>query len=622
VQARLIKASGEDGVAWFHRIILATWHSLLGGPPPLPACAPRKGIPDAWRKVDLINLFKSKDRSQCPNYRGISLVSVAGKVHTLVLKRRLEACLGSTISPTQFGFRPDRGTNDAIFCLRRLQEAALRQRSPLFVAYIDLRRAFDTVSREGLWALLSAHGVDPGLIALIQDLYADNQVSVKVGSSRSPPITPTLGVRQGCPLSPLLFNLFIDLVARRMEGLHPDLGVSARCRLDGDRYTYKSAPPRSALYRLLQILYADDMALIASSAAELRTLLLSLESVFGELGLTINYDKTKFQQLGDPAFSLRDCPSSIELAGGSISIVFQFKYLGSIMASIAPDTPCGKCGERDAIHPVHGAMLLCDSPGCLRGFHLKCLPQPLDNAPATHWACPCCPPLPPNFTPEPPPVAHPLDAEISARLSSAASANGRLAKIWRVPHRGPSPSITLYAKLQFYHAFVISSLTYACQTWTLLEAHLARLSVFHNSCLRSIKQLPWDVSTTVLHGADRPNSHTHIQTHPISNWLLQFRLSFLGHLARKDDGYIPKAMLSVFELVHQGSGARLPQQPDSAVINKRYSDMAHEALTQLEHARPGLKAALGADTDLWLRLAANRLWWHNEMVKRARCPAD
>ena len=571
--------------------------------PPLPC--------NLYHHLDLIHIFKAKERFLPGNFRGISLMPAPCKVYTHLILNRARALLEPSLSPTQFGFRAGRGTSEAIFTMRRLQELARRDRQPVFAAHVDLSRAFDTVSRPALDTVLRARGLDPTLITLIQDLYADNRVSVRVGSASAPPVRPTIGVRQGCPLSPLLFNVFIDLAARRLEAAG-FAGVSAEVRLSGCRYKRpKGKFTPTHLHRLLYLLYADDMVVLARSAAELSRLLSALHSIFSDLGLSINFSKTKFQQLGHPSFNTDvHTPPSLQLTAGTVARVWQFAYLGSILASLQPDTPCSGCGDTAAVHASRGPMVLCDA--CQRGFHLCCVPGPaLDAVPPGHWTCHHCPPPPANFRPEPPCVAHPLDAEIAKRLASAAAANGALSKIWAVPHAGPDASITLNIKIQFYNAFVISALLYGCCAWTLSSLHLKRLEAFHNSCLRRIKGLPPrpDVtSTAALHaaGADQGG-----RTHPIGAWITQLRNRFIGHLARREFDYVPTCMLFAFGL--QGS-------PAAGCPHDDFSDMVRASIKAalVRHPDARLRAEMRADSDFWIRMAGMRGWWRNEMVLSAR----
>ena len=94
-------------------------------------------------------LHKKKDRTECGNYRGISLVAHAGKVLLKVIAGRLsDYCERENIPPEeQCGFKPQRSTVDMMFVLRRLQELARKKDIPLYMCYIDLTKAYDSVDR-------------------------------------------------------------------------------------------------------------------------------------------------------------------------------------------------------------------------------------------------------------------------------------------------------------------------------------------------------------------------------------------------------------------------------------------------------------------------------------------
>ena len=100
---------------------------------------------------------KKKDRTECGNYRGISLIVHAGKILLKIIARRLsEYCERVEILPEeQSGFRPNRSTTDMMFVIRRLQELARKKRIPLYVCFIGLTKSYDCVDRTLLWTLLA-----------------------------------------------------------------------------------------------------------------------------------------------------------------------------------------------------------------------------------------------------------------------------------------------------------------------------------------------------------------------------------------------------------------------------------------------------------------------------------
>jgi hypothetical protein len=132
----MLKAAGEDGVLWVTDICNAIV---------------REGkIPTDWRKSWMVCVYKGKgDALECGSYRGIKLLDHVMKVFERVLEERLRRKV--SIDDMQFGFRPGSGTTDAIFIIRQVQEKFLAKNKELWIAFVDLEKAFDRVPREVLW---------------------------------------------------------------------------------------------------------------------------------------------------------------------------------------------------------------------------------------------------------------------------------------------------------------------------------------------------------------------------------------------------------------------------------------------------------------------------------------
>ena len=127
---------------------------------------------------DLVNpniaiLFKKGDRSQCGNYRGISLLSVVGKLIADMILQRLSILARNVYPESQQGYRAGRGTIDGIFTVRQLMEKSREQRCNLYIAFIDFTKAFDTVNRQLLFSILKKIGCPTKLINLIKLLYTN-----------------------------------------------------------------------------------------------------------------------------------------------------------------------------------------------------------------------------------------------------------------------------------------------------------------------------------------------------------------------------------------------------------------------------------------------------------------
>ena len=119
-------------------------------------------VPQEMRDATIVTLYKNKgDRSDCNNYKSISLLSIVGKAFARVLLIRLQKLASRVYPESQCGFRAGRSTIDMIFSVRQLQEKCREQGMPLYVAFIDLTKAFDLVSRKGLFRLLEKIGCPP-----------------------------------------------------------------------------------------------------------------------------------------------------------------------------------------------------------------------------------------------------------------------------------------------------------------------------------------------------------------------------------------------------------------------------------------------------------------------------
>ena len=123
---------------------------------------------------------------------GISLLSTAGKVLACSMNNRLRPLAEKILSETQSGFRPSRGTIDMIFALHQLQEKCREQYQPLYMAFIDLTKAFDSVSRELLWDILSKYGCPAQYIRVLRLLHDDMCAKVKIGNEQSDPFQDNL----------------------------------------------------------------------------------------------------------------------------------------------------------------------------------------------------------------------------------------------------------------------------------------------------------------------------------------------------------------------------------------------------------------------------------------------
>ena len=125
-------------------------------------------VPQQWKDAIIKVVHKKRDMTECGNYRGISLVVHAGKIVLKIVARRLrDYCERLGILPEeQCGFRPNRSTTDTMFVIRRLQELARKKRIPLYVCFIDITKAYDSVDQTILWTVLARFGVPQQMISI------------------------------------------------------------------------------------------------------------------------------------------------------------------------------------------------------------------------------------------------------------------------------------------------------------------------------------------------------------------------------------------------------------------------------------------------------------------------
>ena len=168
------------------------------------------------RDANIIALYKNKgSRSDCNNHKGISLLGITGKAFARVILPRLQKLAERVYPESQCGFRSQRSTTDMIFSVRQLQEKCKEQNVPLYIAFIDLTKAFDLVSREGLFATLLKIGCPPSLFNIVKSFHTNTKATVQYDGNVSDSFTIKSGVKQGCVLAPTLFKIFFSMLLKR-----------------------------------------------------------------------------------------------------------------------------------------------------------------------------------------------------------------------------------------------------------------------------------------------------------------------------------------------------------------------------------------------------------------------
>ena len=216
---------------------------------------------DMW-DAKIITLFKNKgERSDCNNYRGISLLSVIGKVFAKVILIWLQKLAERVYPESQCGFRAGRSTIDMVFSLRQVQEKCREQQMPLHIAFIDLTKAFDLVSRDGLFQILPKIGCPPTLQSMIESFHTNMKGTVQFSGSSSRPFDIRSGVKQGYVLAPTLIEIFFALLLRHALGTASE-GICLQSRSDGRLFNLGRLRVKTKICEALirDMLFADDAA--------------------------------------------------------------------------------------------------------------------------------------------------------------------------------------------------------------------------------------------------------------------------------------------------------------------------------------------------------------------------
>ena len=121
------------------------------------------------------------------------------------------------IDDMQFGFRAGKSTTNEIFIVRQLQEKYLEKKKELWMAFIDLEKAFDRIPREVIWWALRESGAEVGMISMIKSMYAGIMTAVKIGGRESGKFSVRVGVHQGSVLSPFLFIIVLEALSTKFR---------------------------------------------------------------------------------------------------------------------------------------------------------------------------------------------------------------------------------------------------------------------------------------------------------------------------------------------------------------------------------------------------------------------
>ena len=327
----------------------------------LNACARIGSLPPAWALSAITPIPKADSNTNvCNGYRGIAVGTLPAKLYAAILDRRLSNWAeGAGIRAAgQFGFRRKRSCAQAAFVLRTAIERQRAQGGKLFACFVDFQKAYDTIPRELLWVKLQRAGLHGWFLQAVQALYADVPMCVSTATGCTAPFQSLVGVKQGCPLSPNLFGLYVDDIERTL--LADAAALDMPCMHDG-----MPVPP---------LLYADDLVLLSTSPEGLQKQLDALHAYSSSWGLTVNAGKTKVVAFGRrrSAASLTDAGLVFTCGNDLLSIVDEFKYLGIQFHSSQAFCKAAAARAVSGKRAVHATRRRCTELGLLSpALHIR-----------------------------------------------------------------------------------------------------------------------------------------------------------------------------------------------------------------------------------------------------------
>ena len=269
--------------------------------------------PEDFVKTVMIPLPKKVNAVDCADFRTISLISHASKIILKIIKNRLQAKADMFLGNTQFGFRKGCGTREAIGVMRTICERSLEHDNEVFICFVDFEKAFDRINWVKMLEILKKIGVDWRDRRLIKNLYMNQTSVVKIQQEFSEESEIGRGVRQGCCMSPLLFNIYAEeMMLEAMEGVEDGVKIGGKLLKD--------------------VRFADDQGMIAGSESGLQETMNALNTTATNYDMKINIKKTKVMRV-----SRKGGDVNIFINGIKVEQVKSFKYLGHTM------TEDGRC---------------------------------------------------------------------------------------------------------------------------------------------------------------------------------------------------------------------------------------------------------------------------------------
>ena len=270
-------------------------------------------IPDSWKKGIISPIHKSPttDRRDPLNYRGITLTSSVYKLYCNILNDRLSKWESSNkiLTDNQNGFRKTRSTIDHVMTITSIIETRKLNNRNTFTAFIDFKKAYDSINRNLLFEKLRYIGIGGSMYRALIAIYDNVRCSVRLNGLNTEWFEVKCGLKQGCALSSILFNLYINDLIQRINELNVGIDV------DGQKIGI--------------LAYADDIVLLAETESDLQTLLSELNIWCLSYKMDINQGKSKVIHFRNPSTA---SSSQVYTCGETtLQVVDSYMYLGLLL---------------------------------------------------------------------------------------------------------------------------------------------------------------------------------------------------------------------------------------------------------------------------------------------------
>lgn len=293
-------------------------------------------IPDVWQRAVIVAVPKKGDLSVMGNYRGISLINTGLKVLASIVNTRITSQLEGrgAFSRAQAGCRHrEEAPAQAVGLYETIQRRTQQGKTTLAV-FIDLKKAFDTVPHAGMITKLCKYGVSGRALAFIQALYDSSSFRVRTAAGLSDETDLLRGVRQGCNLSPLLFNLYVNDL---FDTSHPTRGhfPPGMSSLNKVGCCERGVGVAGYAYdRVDGFMFVDDIVGLAESLLALAQLLRDFGSWFTKHAMAVGHRKCGIMVFGPDSgrdslkHQLQNHPDMRMVQGSPIEVVSEYVYLG------------------------------------------------------------------------------------------------------------------------------------------------------------------------------------------------------------------------------------------------------------------------------------------------------